>query len=144
MPVWTARRGTSRPPPPRRAGPPAPFPPPPAAAPTAHLIGTRPRAQVEAIIANIDQAWAAYPDSKDTFAQAVRDTYEWALGRRPGPVTGRTSPVDDEALEREDDTANDLIYTRGSIPRDYAVGVQHAAMWLQGLTEDQPWVMYQL
>lgn len=72
------------------------------------------------------------------FEDAILDTYHWALGRRPGPVTGHAGPVDEAALDREDDVADELIHSRG-VPRDYAVGVQHTAMWLLGQTEDQPW-----
>ncbi len=128
-------------------GPPSPQgwpaavpPPPPTAAPTAHLIGARERAQVEAIVAAMEQERSGPHPFESKFEDAILDTYQWALGRRPGPLTGRSAgPVDDEALEREDDTANDLIYTPGSIPQKYAVGVQHTAMWLLGLTNDQPW-----
>ncbi|GAA2836755.1 hypothetical protein ACFQ0M_48795 [Kitasatospora aburaviensis] len=114
-------------------------PPPPAAAPTAHLVGTRERAEVEAIVVAMEDERGQPDFEQSQFEDAVLDTYRWALGRRPAPVTGRTGPVDDEALDQEDDTADALIYTPGSIPQKYAVGVQHAAMWLRGQTDDQPW-----
>ncbi|PJN21116.1 hypothetical protein [Kitasatospora sp. CB02891] len=112
---------------------------PPAAAPTAHLVGMRQRGEVEAIAAAMADEQRADPSDTSVFDAAVLDTYRWALGLRPAPVTGRTGPVDSEALELEDDTADGLIHKSGSIPQAYAVGVQHAAMWLQGLTDDQPW-----
>ncbi|MGP3691158.1 hypothetical protein ACTVZO_41930 [Streptomyces sp. IBSNAI002] len=115
--------------------------PPPGVPPAEALVGRRPLAEVTALLDNIEHA-AGTGYRLEEFHEGVRATYLWAIGRGPGPVTGRTASIPDaRQLRAEDDAAEGAM--RGP-RRRYANGVQHAAMWLRGATQDQPWAVWKI
>lgn len=125
------------------AGGPAPqqtVPPLPDAPPAEALVGRRPLAEVAALLDNIEQALSTGYRLEE-FHEGVRATYLWAAGQGRSPITDRAAGIPDAwQLRAEDDAAEAAL--RGP-RRRYANGVQHAAMWLRGATEDQPWTMWE-
>lgn len=107
------------------------------------MVGVRPRAEVEALVTRLEGMWQQHPQLRTEFTQGVVDTARWGLGRGPAPVSGAIEPAGPDALREEDDRAHELIYDAaawGQRPqrKDWAVGVQHTAMWLRGATDSRP------
>ncbi|AEY94351.1 hypothetical protein SHJG_p236 (plasmid) [Streptomyces hygroscopicus subsp. jinggangensis 5008] len=123
---------------------------PPAAGPTAQqtapppteaLVGRRTLADVTALLDNIEHALRSGYRLEE-FHEGVRAAYLWAIGKAPSPITDRAAAgiPDARQLRAEDDAAEAAM--RGP-RRRYANGVQHAAMWLRGATDDQPWTVWE-
>lgn len=121
-------------------------PPDPRTPPTVPMIGARSAALVRALRdtaeAEVTRHAAAHPGTA-AWARAVRDAAAWAAGEVPvAPITGvaATGQPDRAALRAEDDAAHDAIYRPGAstVPRDYAVAVQHTLMWITGETQQAP------
>lgn len=74
----------------------------------------------------------------DAGAAAV---FDWVLGEGPEPLWGQEAPTP-EAMRRTDEGAVLAIYGRRGAPevssQRWAVGVQHAAMWVRGNTRRSP------
>ncbi|MGW1043671.1 hypothetical protein [Streptomyces sp. NPDC002547] len=118
-------------------------PPPPDAAPAAATVGKRTVAEVAAIVDNMEYAVRVEGYELEEWHQGILAAYSWVLGTAAtAPVTGRTSHgIPDAAqLRVEDDAAEEGL--RLGPRRKYANGVQHAVMWVRGLTDDQPWSMW--
>ncbi|MFF4828193.1 hypothetical protein ACFY20_35510 [Streptomyces sp. NPDC001312] len=110
--------------------------PPPAEA----LVGTRTLVEVATLLDNIRYAVESHRYELEEFHEGVRATYLWAVGQGPSPITDRAGGIPDaRQLRAEDDAAEAAM--RGP-RRRYANGVQHAAMWLRGATQDQPWAVW--
>ncbi|MEY9961512.1 hypothetical protein [Streptacidiphilus sp. MAP5-52] len=109
--------------------------------PTADQVGRRPIRDVEALVADLERALATEASTRqEPFPQGVLAAFRWALGRAPAPFTQAAGPPDSAALLAEDDAANAAIYSKDrAVMQGFAVGVQHAAMWLRGKTQDAPW-----
>ncbi|MFG3207927.1 hypothetical protein [Streptomyces sp. NPDC048192] len=121
-----------------------PVPPPPDTAPAAVMVGKRTVAEVAAIVDNMEYAVRAKGYELEEWHQGILAAYTWVLGvAATAPLTGRTSHgIPDAAqLRAEDDAAEEAL--RSGPRRKYANGVQHAVMWVRGLTDDQPWLMWQ-
>jgi hypothetical protein len=115
-------------------------PPPPDGPPAEALVGRRPLTEVTALLDNIERALRTGYRLEE-FHEGVRATYLWATGQGRSPITDRAAGIPDpRQLRAEDDAAEAAM--RGP-RRRYANGVQHAAMWLRGATEDQPWTMWE-
>lgn len=67
--------------------------------------------------------------------------FDWVLGDGPEPLWGQEAPTP-EAMRRTDEGAVLAIYGRHGAPevssQPWAVGVQHAAMWVRGNTRRSP------
>jgi hypothetical protein len=115
-------------------------PPPPDAPPAEPLVGRRTLAEVTALLDNIEHAVRTGYQLEE-FHEGVRATYRWAVGQGRSPISDRAVGIPDaRQLRAEDDQAEAAM--RGP-RRRYANGVQHAAMWLRGATQDQPWAVWE-
>ncbi|MFJ2922885.1 hypothetical protein [Streptomyces sp. NPDC087307] len=104
------------------------------------LVGKRTLAEVARLLDNIGHAVRTGYQLEE-FHEGVRATYLWAVGQGRSPLTDRAAGIPDvRQLRAEDDAAEAAI--RGP-RRRYANGVQHAAMWLRGATQDQPWLVWE-
>ncbi|MGW3491549.1 hypothetical protein [Streptomyces sp. NPDC001054] len=113
---------------------------PPSTPPAEPVIGRRTLAEVVALLDNIEYAVQTGYQLEE-FHEGVRATYWWAVGRAPSPITDRAPGIPaTQQLRAEDDAAEAAM--RGP-RRRYANGVQHAAMWLRGGTQDQPWTPWE-
>ncbi|MGD6757285.1 hypothetical protein [Streptomyces sp. BH105] len=109
--------------------------------PAAAMVGKRPVAEVAAILDNMEYAVRTRGYELEEWHQGIRAAYTWAIGTADtSPITGRTPQgIPDAAnLRVEDDAAEEALRTGPR--RTYANGVQHAVMWVRGLTDDQPWL----
>ncbi|MCU4750280.1 hypothetical protein [Streptomyces sp. G-5] len=111
--------------------------------PGADQVGARTREDIETLVRRLHELWRRHPRLRNDHTQGVVDTALWALGRAPAPVSGTQAEAGPQALRDEDDRAHALIYDPAAwggrpIRRDWAVGVQHTAMWLRGATDDRP------
>lgn len=105
----------------------------------AAMVGKRTVAEVAALVENIHFALSQGYDMPE-WHEGVSAAYQWATGQSPAPYTGRTGIPDRAQLQAEDDAADEAL--RMGPRRTFANGVQHAVMWILGLTEDQPWFYY--
>ncbi|MEU0032029.1 hypothetical protein [Streptomyces sp. NPDC006335] len=104
------------------------------------LVGRRTLAEVTALLDNIEHAVRTGYQLEE-FHEGVRATYRWAVGQGRSPISDRPAGIPDaRQLRAEDDEAEAAM--RGP-RRRYANGVQHAAMWLRGATQDQPWTVWE-
>lgn len=114
--------------------------PPPDAPPAEPLVGRHTLAEVIALLDNIEHAVRTGYQLEE-FHEGVQATYRWAVGQGRAPITDRAVGIPDaRQLRAEDDAAEAAM--RGP-RRRYANGVQHAAMWLRGATQDQPWAAWE-
>ncbi|MGW1101317.1 hypothetical protein ACWD64_37830 [Streptomyces antibioticus] len=115
-------------------------PPPPDEPPAEALVGRRALTEVTALLDNIEHAVRTGYQLEE-FHEGVRATYRWAVGQARSPITDRAAGIPDAPqLRAEDDAAEAAM--RGP-RRRYANGAQHAAMWLRGATQDQPWAVWE-
>lgn len=108
--------------------------------PTADQVGRREIRDLEALVADTEHRWAVGLNTPSDFDKGVHAVFLWALGRARAPFTQVGGPPDLAALLAEDDAAYAEVYSRDRrVKQAYAVGAQHAAMWLRGKTQDAPW-----
>ena len=101
--------------------------------------GMLPREQIQQDRSNCER-WIQLLEGS-TFRQGAIAVYDWLLGVAPAPISGVTASTRD-AVKNEEQLAHQAIYgVRGApevISQDWAVGVEHACLWVRGLTEDPP------
>lgn len=102
----------------------------------ATTVGRRTIAEITALVENIQYALSQGYEMPE-FHEGVRDAYRWVLGQSAASYTGRMGIPDGAQLRAEDDAADEALRTGPR--RKHANGVQHAVMWVRGLTDDQPW-----
>jgi len=103
-------------------------------------IGKRPIRDVEALVAEMEQRWSTRLETRSDFDHGVHTTFLWALGRGAAAFTQAAGPPTAAQLLAEDDAAYAEIYSPDrAVKQGFAVGVQHAALWLRGRTLDAPW-----
>lgn len=77
----------------------------------------------------------------DRYIEGALAVYDWILGTGEAPV-GPVVPPTAEAVGNVEQLALAAIYGKPGAPdvisQDWAVGVEHAAMWSHGLTERGP------
>jgi hypothetical protein len=90
-------------------------------------------AQMEALRARVQF-------ERQDFDRGSLDALRWLTEGGPGPLTGAVPGlvVSVHEVVRELAAAEDLIYGRPSVHRDYARGVEHALMWAEFATAAPP------
>jgi hypothetical protein len=93
------------------------------------------------------QAWLPSSDNP-RFVQGAIAAYRWLLGAAVAPVSGDPVPASAEAIRREENLADDVVYggvfggafDTGGPPADarYAVGAQNALLWARGADPHPP------
>lgn len=101
--------------------------------------GMLPREQIQKDRSNCERWVELLGESKVT--EGAIAVYDWLLGVTTAPISGVTMATR-EAVKNEEQLAHRAIYgVRGApdvISQDWAVGVEHACLWVRGLTEDPP------
>lgn len=91
------------------------------------------------LAAQIDALSAATGPASD-FDQGARAALVWLTTGGPGPLTGLRSelPATPRVIVRELAAAEALVSRDASAPQWYAMGVEHALMWAEGVTPAPP------
>lgn len=95
--------------------------------------------------AELERAAAAVADraavAPSDFYRGAAAGFAWVLGKAAAPISGRTDRPGHRDLVAEEQLADDAIYRRrdaAEVPRDWAVGVQHALMWAHHTSDSAP------
>jgi hypothetical protein len=102
------------------------------------MSGIRDREQISAGL----QAAAQCVPSTDNplFVRGAIAAYKWLLGQAPAPVSGEEIVASLDAIRREENLADDVVYNAGGpdVDRSYAVGAQNALLWARGRDKYPP------
>lgn len=78
---------------------------------------------------------------QSAFLEGAIAVYDWLLGEAPAPWS-ELGPATHEAVVQAQNSANAAIYGAPGAPdvvsRKWAVGVEHACMWVRGITAEPP------